>query len=571
MSRHPIHVANVTKTYRSYPGAWGRLRETLLGGAAPHREFVALEGLSFEVPRGGALGVLGANGAGKSTLLKILAGIVEPTTGTVEMAGRVASIIELGTGFHPEFTGRENVFLNASIMGFSPDHARAAYDGIAEFSELGRYLEMPVKTYSSGMFVRLAFAVAVSAQPDILLVDEALAVGDAVFSHRCLGRIRRMRENGVTIVFVSHDTNMVSQVCDQAILLERGRLTAEGPPRDVIHQYLLQVAERLTTLGESRDRMASKFHEVGAVESATETGERRFGSFQARITDIFVEDYAGKATTKFLTSQVVRFRMFVRFDAPMSNPVFGVMLRNRYGIEIFGTNTHLRKMETGDVKAGTALEVNFQMPLELGGGAYSVSLAVHSADGHFYDYRNDVRVIEILPSPESGGIVHLPTTIGIKPVDSNRLSDEPIWKKVYSNAPVELAMGEESEPYLAGEWFAPQVSEGRVCRWMGGHGQVFLGIPEGATKIVVNAQTFDPKASQEPLLVDALIGDCLLGSGELRSTQTQALEFPLKQAGTSGVSQIHLRASRTWVPLEYNPDSTDSRALSIFVSKIAAE
>ena len=282
------------------------------------------------------------------------------------------------------------------------------YDEIADFCQLGGYMDMPVKTYSSGMFVRLAFAVAVSARPEILLVDEALAVGDAVFAHRCLARIREMREAGTTIVLVSHDTNMIGQVCDRAIFLDRGRLAAEGDPRDVVHHYLLSVAERLTAARAGGERLAARFHEIGAVESATGGGEasmieRRFGTFEARIFDLWSGRPSGEAGRRFGSGECAVFRMKVRFDADVSEPVFGLMIRNRYGMELFGTNTHLRKQPMRPARAGSAADVRFEIPLMLGGGPYSASFAVHTAAGHYYDYRVDALVFEVLQSPDCGG------------------------------------------------------------------------------------------------------------------------------------------------------------------------
>lgn len=408
-------MRNLTKRYRAYGGAWQRLRGALfpdqpLNGA---REFVALDDVSLSLARGSALGVIGANGAGKSTLLKILAGIIEPTSGEVRMHGKVASIIELGAGFHPDFTGRQNVFLNNAINGLSEDHAAESFEQIAQFSELGKYLDMPVRTYSSGMFVRLAFAVAVSARPEILLIDEALAVGDAVFAHRCLSRIREMRERGVTIVFVSHDTNTVAGLCDRAILLEQGRITSDGEARDVIHSYLLRVAERLTTLDDGGSDPAT-FHEVGAHDVSEAGTERRFGSFQAKIEDIRIEDEDGNEAAKLASGKIARFKIRLKFNRDVENPVIGIMFKNRFGVEIFGTNTKLRKLDSGTYRAGDTAEAIFELPLLIGDGIYTVSFAIHTAEGHFFDYRVDARVFEVLGGFDNIGIASLPTTIATR-------------------------------------------------------------------------------------------------------------------------------------------------------------
>ncbi|MCX7017414.1 MAG: ABC transporter ATP-binding protein [bacterium] len=565
-----IQVRNLGKRYRAYSGPMDRLREIVTGTPPPHvREFVALEGLNLDVPRGCALGVIGPNGAGKSTLLKILAGIVDPSEGDVRLTGKVASIIELGAGFHPDFTGRENVFLNAAILGYSDKHARSIYDEIASFCELGRYMDMPVKTYSSGMFVRLAFALAISVKPDILLVDEALAVGDAVFAHRCLARIREMRERGVTIVLVTHDTNTVAQLCDRAIFLDRGRLAGDGPPKDVIHLYLLNVAERLTTLGENGPQ-ASKFHEIGALETTSGTGEKRFGSFEARITRVSIEDASGTPAIKLVSGRPAIFRMVVHFDRQVDNPVFGVMFKNRYGMEIFGTNTLLRSMNTGAFKHGDTIQVSFMLPLQLGGGVYSASFAVHTADGHFFDYRVDTKLFEVLGSPETIGIVNLPAQIKVSTASTDLVSEDDLFDKIFSDAPQRLDMGDNAEPFLTGEWYAAQRSDAVWCRWLGRQGRAFISTPDGCLAIRIRACTYEPLAVTEPLEIEIHIGEEKMGARGITAGGWQDIELELPQGHHPRIVPVSLRARRTWAPRDADPLNSDTRQLSILVSTIEA-
>jgi lipopolysaccharide transport system ATP-binding protein len=564
-----IEVRGLTKRYPAARGSWDRLRHLLL--AEPprgQREFVALDGVCLTVPRGSALGVIGPNGAGKSTLLKILAGIVQPTAGEVRIAGSVASIIELGTGFHPEFTGRENVFMNARLMGFPPGHAQAVYDEIAAFCELGRYMDMPVKTYSSGMFVRLAFATAISARPDVLLVDEALAVGDAVFAHRCLGRIREMREAGVTIVFVSHDTNMVAQVCDRAVLLDRGRIAAEGPPRDVVHAYLLRVAERLTTTGQPAGRLPARFHEIGAVEAGAEVQERRFGTFEARITHISIGDAKPGEVPRLAPGHTAAFRMTVRFDAAVQEPVFGVMIRNRAGLEVFGTNTHLRKISTGTFQPREAAEITFDMPMHLTGGTYTASFAVHTADGHYFDYRTDARVFEVADTPEAGGVANLPVSVSISRREASAAVSDHFTETLYPEAPSALDMGPDAEPYLAGDWYAAEHQAGRSYRWTGRHASVFLRRPaSGKARLIVEMRNLHPRGDAEPVTVEVSEDQHRHGAVQLRHHEWQRFEFPVH--GDAGrVAKVTLTPSAVWIPREYAPDSADTRELGVMVRRI---
>lgn len=568
MTGPAISVSNLGKRYRAYGSPWERLKHILLPGSKPFdgREFVALENVTFDVARGCALGVIGPNGAGKSTLLKILSGIVEPSEGEAHLNGKVSSIIELGAGFHPDFTGRENALLNATILGYSPDEANRAYEKIAAFSELGRYLDMPVRTYSSGMFVRLAFAVAISAQPEILLVDEALAVGDAVFAHRCLARIREMKERGVTIVFVSHDTNAIVNVCDRTIFLDRGNLVADGVPREVVHLYLLNVAERLTTYNEA-PTVSAPFHEIGAVETP---GEKRFGSFEARITAFDLLDAAGNPNGRLPSGPLATFQMTVQFDTKVENPVFGVMIKNRYGVEVFGTNTYLRKMTTGTFEPGDTARASFTVPMLLGSGSYTASFAVHTAEGHFYDYRVDACVLEVVGSGDTIGLAALPPVIEINRVDGDTATaGDDFLDRIYGNAPAKIEMVAGSERHLSGTWYMPEVLDGVPCRWSGATAIAYLRLPEGSAHLVIRAKTEDPEVRQHPSKMECFVNNQSVGSADIRHGQWEELTFPLGSLPTGRVVALRL-SSPGWVPANRLPGSQDTRELGVLVASIEA-
>ncbi|MBM3335526.1 ABC transporter ATP-binding protein [Candidatus Sumerlaeota bacterium] len=408
-----IVLSDVTKRYRVYPRPIDRLKEALtLNRRSYHREFTAVDDLSLSVPKGCTMGIIGPNGAGKSTVLKMMAGIIGPTAGQVVVHGRVASIIELGTGFHGEFSGRDNVYLSAAIMGISRERVNEVFDQIARFAELGTYINMPVKTYSSGMFVRLAFSIAIHVAPDVLLVDEALAVGDAYFAHRCLRRIREMQDRGVTVCFVSHDLDAVRNICHEAILLDRGRLIDRGAPKSIVQCYQTLVAERIARMSEG-EATPPDFHSVGAVETSGDLCEHRFGTFEAEIVQAQVCDSTGRPTKRLVSGDNASFAIDVRFRKDIEDPVFGIMLRNRYGTEVFGTNSHLRGERTGSFRNGQTVRVIFRTPLNIGVGVYAVSFAVHTATGYFYDYRVDNMLIEVVGPLASIGIAALPLTIEI--------------------------------------------------------------------------------------------------------------------------------------------------------------
>ena len=406
---YAIKAQGLTKHYCVYQSPFDRLKEVLTFNQKKyHREYTALNNINLKIEKGKTIGVLGPNGAGKSTLLKILAGIITPSGGGLEVNGKVSSIIELGTGFHPDFSGKENAKVNAAVLGFDDQEYEAVQKDIIEFAELGKYIDMPVKTYSSGMFARLAFSIAINARPDILLIDEALAVGDAIFTQRCIGRIRQLQEQGVTIFFVSHDTNTVRGLCDEVVLIDRGELIAEGDPKAVVQQYEVMVAERLA----DQSNQNLQVQGIGAVEHL-DMSEKRFGTFEARIESVNIEDENRAVKQNFICGETVNFRIKVFFEKEIKNPVIGIMLRNKFGVEVFGTNTHIMKTDTGEFQAGQTAEFNFKIDLNLGNGTYQISYAIHTSENLNFDYRVDCDIIEVTGADSSIGIVPLDHRIEI--------------------------------------------------------------------------------------------------------------------------------------------------------------
>jgi ABC-type polysaccharide/polyol phosphate transport system ATPase subunit len=375
------------------------------------RQLRAVNDVTFTLPVGESLGIVGPNGAGKSTLLKILAGILRADSGRVEMNGRVASIIELGGGFHPEFTGRQNFFMAGAILGFAQNHLESIYDKVVAFSGLGEFMDMPIKTYSSGMWARLAFSIAIHMEPQILLVDEALAVGDAVFAHRCMGRIHTMKERGVSLVLVTHDVNAVKQMCNHAMLMDRGAVVTLGTPDDVLLRYQTMVAERLTETG---DENGAEFQRIGAVDVTRGSRDLRYGTFEAVIEGFTVRDASGKATEQFRSRERAVVEMVVTFHIDVPEAVFGIMLRNRFGIEVFGTNTHMLRRNEGPFRAGETATIRWEMDLVLAEGTYAVSLAVHTPEGQFFDYQVEATHIEVLGPVDTIGVANLPHTLTVE-------------------------------------------------------------------------------------------------------------------------------------------------------------
>ena len=415
-----IRAEGVSKLYRRLaPGARlatlksALVDRSLTAGLTREEAIVALDGVSFEVGRGEAFGIVGGNGSGKSTLLKIVAGILRPTAGRVAVDGRVAALIELGAGFHPEISGRENVYINGAILGLPRREIDRRFDSIVEFAGLGAFIEEPVKTYSSGMYVRLGFAVAVHTDPDVLLVDEVLSVGDEAFSHRCLRRIQELLAGGRTILFVSHDLDLIAELCDRALWLDGGRQRLLGAPRRVIDAYRQAVAE-----AEGEEHRRDKEADAAAAAAggggdgdggeAGEAGEesRRWGSREAEIIALRLRAAGGEERYAFASGEEVTFELEVAPREPLDDFVFGVGIFTPRGIECWGTNSDLAGFRPRRFDAPATVRLVCPA-LRLAAGEYLLDAAVHARDGAPYDYRRRALAFTVT-AHERGAGVYLP-------------------------------------------------------------------------------------------------------------------------------------------------------------------
>ncbi len=377
--RPSIVLRGVSKKYPIYDRPSHKLLEMLsLRRRRFHREFWALSDIDLEVASGTTLGVVGQNGSGKSTLLQILAGILRQTKGECHVRGVVSALLELGSGFNPEFTGRENVFMNGAIMGLTRRQMEDRLDRIIEFAEIGEFVDQPVKTYSSGMFMRLAFAVAIHVDPEILLVDEALAVGDLVFQHRCINRMRRLRQEGKTIVFVTHDLQAVTRFCDRAILLDKGLKLHDGTPEDVVQIYQALIFEReRRAAGESAQRLAAASEETLPVVRTIPYIHHRFGDGGARVIGIILLSPSGEVLNEVRAAQPVQLLVSVEFLRDTGSPIVGFTIRDRLGVEITSSNTSYENLQLPPASAGEIFTVAFQIEIpNLRPGSYSISPAV---------------------------------------------------------------------------------------------------------------------------------------------------------------------------------------------------
>ncbi|MDE2606457.1 MAG: ABC transporter ATP-binding protein [Burkholderiales bacterium] len=365
-----IHVSQLGKAYKQYPTRWARLAEWLLPGKKVRHDLKwVLQDVSFTVRPGEAVGIVGINGAGKSTLLKMITGTTQPTTGTVSIDGRVAALLELGMGFHPDFSGRQNAYMAGQLLGHTVQRIDALMPAIEAFAEIGSYIDEPVRIYSSGMQVRLAFSVATAVRPDVLIVDEALSVGDTYFQHKSMDRIRDFAQQGTTLLIVSHDAVAIQALCDRAILLDGGGLAMEGTPQAVMDYYNAMLAER-------KERQTVRQHMTSAgMQTISGTGE-------ATVVDIKLLNRNGEHVERVEVGETVTLQIQVDVRAPLDRMVLGYVIKDRLGQPMFGTNTeHLDCVATG-VLAGEVLTYAFTFEADLGEGTYSVSTAIADTASH---------------------------------------------------------------------------------------------------------------------------------------------------------------------------------------------
>jgi lipopolysaccharide transport system ATP-binding protein len=403
-----IVVSNLGKAYKQYPNRWGRLLEWVTPGNAKRHELKwVLQGINFTVNAGEAVGIIGINGAGKSTLLKLITGTTQPTTGSVHMTGRVAAMLELGMGFHPDFTGRQNAFMAGQLLGIASEDIARLMPEIEAFAEIGDYIDQPVRVYSSGMQMRLAFSVATAIRPDILIVDEALSVGDAYFQHKSFDRIREFRKQGTTLLIVSHDKDAIQSICDRAILLNAGHLAMEGEPEAVMDYYNAMLADH------QNQEVKQKVREDGKVQTISGTGD-------AMVTAITLVDSQDRPLEMVDVGQPVRLRITVQANKAIERLVLGYGIKDRLGQVIYGTNTHLKEQPLVDVSSGDKFHFEIAFPANLGPGTYSVQTALVSNDSHLvnnYEWRDLALVFNVINinKPHFAGCAWIDPVIEITP------------------------------------------------------------------------------------------------------------------------------------------------------------
>lgn len=393
-----LQVQNVSKVYRLYRRPADRLLELLPFSHAAPSEFWALRDVSLTVERGEVLGVIGPNGSGKSTLLQIVSGILDPTRGRVIAHGRIAALLELGAGFNPEFSGRENVFLNGEILGISRRDMERVFPDIERFAEIGAFMDRPVKEYSTGMYVRLAFSTAIHVDPEILIVDEALAVGDAIFANRCIKKFVELKERKVTVLFVSHDLGLVKRLSDRAALMIDGSVAAFGNPSEVVNRYVGMVLER-----QERDEPRGDLPKAGA--------SFRHGDGASEIVSADLINVRGESTRNLEPHETISIRVRALAKRDLEDPVVGVLIRNRLGIDVFGTNTRIEGVDLGKIPAGEMFEVEFTFDCLLTRQDYTLTVATQHREGYSQDWLDDVISFSVTDARDVAGLANFKTKV----------------------------------------------------------------------------------------------------------------------------------------------------------------
>lgn len=416
-----ISVQDVTKIYRLYDKPIDRLLEAMsITKKTYHKKFFALDKISFEIEKGTTVGIIGTNGSGKSTILKIITGVLNPSSGSVEVDGNISALLELGAGFNMDYTGIENIYMNGTMMGFSREEMEKKLPEILEFADIGDFAHQPVKTYSSGMFVRLAFALAINVEPEILIVDEALSVGDVFFQAKCYKKMEEIRQKGTTILMVTHDMGSVIKYCDKVILLNRGSFVAEGKAGEIVDLYKKILANRFEIEEETKDNklpVEAKVSNTGKLmkeslsinPSVTEYGDGR-----AKIYDLGLIDSKGEISNLLIKGEEFTIKERIRFFADIKQPIFTYTIKDKKGTELSGTNTMFELTDIEEVHAGDSYDVEFRQKMNLQGGEYLISMSCTGFEnGQHVVYHRlyDVASITVISNKNTVGIYDMESRV----------------------------------------------------------------------------------------------------------------------------------------------------------------
>ena len=416
-----ISVQDVTKIYRLYDKPIDRLLEAMsITKKTYHKKFFALDKISFEIEKGTTVGIIGTNGSGKSTILKIITGVLNPSSGSVEVDGNISALLELGAGFNMDYTGIENIYMNGTMMGFSREEMEKKLPEILEFADIGDFVHQPVKTYSSGMFVRLAFALAINVEPEILIVDEALSVGDVFFQAKCYKKMEEIRQKGTTILMVTHDMGSVIKYCDKVILLNRGSFVAEGKAGEIVDLYKKILANRFEIEEEvEEDKLPVEANVVNTGKLMKESlsinpNVTEYGDKRAEIYDLGLIDSKGEISNLLIKGEEFTIRERIRFFADIKQPIFTYTIKDKKGTELSGTNTMFELTDIEEVHAGDSYDVEFRQKMNLQGGEYLISMSCTGFEnGQHVVYHRlyDVANITVISNKNTVGIYDMESRV----------------------------------------------------------------------------------------------------------------------------------------------------------------
>ena len=449
-----IEVTDVTKVYKLYDKPIDRLKESMsLSHKNYHRDFYALNHISFDVKKGEAVGIIGTNGSGKSTMLKIITGVLTPTAGSIKTQGTVCALLELGAGFNQDYTGIENIYMNGTMMGFTREEMDAKLQDILDFADIGDFVYQPVKSYSSGMFVRLAFALYISVDPDVLIVDEALSVGDVFFQAKCYHRMDELKQKGTTILMVTHDLGSVMKYCDRVLLLNKGERIAEGKPGEMVDLYKKILAGQYSGNEDFVDKQDFGVDSVGgeavklrqenaggakAVDTPEETAAQEpeglmqaqltlnpavqhYGNGKAEIYDFGILDQKGKVTNVVLKGEYFSIKEKIRFHAPVESPIFTFTIKDKRGADLTGTNTMFEGEDIAPVKAGDEYTCTFRQKMTLQGGEYLLSMSCtgfEQGEHTVYDRKYDIASLTVLSNKNTVGVYDMESEVTLERHDA---------------------------------------------------------------------------------------------------------------------------------------------------------
>jgi len=559
-----VECINIHKKYRIYRNPLSRLKEWLTWGKIQtHNDFWALKKINLKVAKGEAVGVIGENGSGKSTLLKIITGTTWPTIGEIKANGRVSALLELGAGFHPDFTGRQNIYINARLLGLTDEEVDDRFEEIVRFAELGSFIDSPIRTYSSGMYIRLGFSIACHVSPDILIVDEALSVGDDYFQKKSIDRIKKFRDEGITVLFVSHAMPHITRFCDRAVWLREGVIEAEGEAKDVVNDYqrycFRHTYERLVIAGKEEQAEALQPDEEPVLE------EQVWGTGKVKFTNVMILNGKGEATRSLEQGDDMTVRLYYYAFEPIKSPIFGLNIHTIQGVYIYGTrNYNIHRREIDQIDGAGYVEFTIKDML-LHKGKYFLSVMVFDEPDDPYwqnpcDWHNQAYEFLVFAPGEAHGLVAFPGEWSDKKEIENAKD---------SGVPAKLSLEDQwLFHYFDSGWYRPEKDkDGKMFCWSKDKAGFLLLQKKGKNKLELEVKAAHPDLKKSPVDVDCYLDDKKIGTFSVDSTKWQAVELKFPKAQKDQIRWIRLEVNKVWRPSDVSTTG-DKRRLGVGLSTV---